>query len=309
MAIELQRTLSELSDLVPVVPPRASELLQAAEALRRRTDDRLGRASLLPDAAAELGDALEETARQALEDVRDADEERRERLTELQEANVALAESLEEWAEDLEEATQDARRSLGELQQAFASDGRLTESETGAAGSTDAAGRQYLAGAERYREVERGFGEAHERLGTQVLAVTGVLAAAFASLVERIHETQEQIDEGIGALKDATEAAQEELRDTLESAMVTTAASLQAAGDEFRDGLLLSTAAMRERTGQACAAASQGGDGLRAAGASAELAQGVLDPLFEGVAELLQPVEAAVGAVKAAAGLVGLNLD
>jgi hypothetical protein len=47
---------------------------------------------------------------------------------------------------------------------------------------------------------------------------------------------------------------------------------------------------------------------LRQASEDAGLAEGALDPLFEGVSVLLQPAEAALDAVKGAASLVGLNL-
>jgi hypothetical protein len=94
MAIDLQRTLSELGDLLPVVPLRVSELLEAGQALHRRAEDVLERVEALPAAAEDLKDALDEVAREALHAAREAHHERQQRLEDVQAASSALTESL-----------------------------------------------------------------------------------------------------------------------------------------------------------------------------------------------------------------------
>jgi uncharacterized coiled-coil DUF342 family protein len=309
VAIELQKTLSELSDLLPIVPLRVSELMEAGQALRRRAEDVLERVDELPDAAEDLRGALEQTARDAVDELREAHEERSRRLQDLQDGASQLSESLAQWSQELDDATDAARTCLCELEKTFAEDGELSGCEGQSATSADAAATRHLASVDRFRLIQEGYRKAHERLRAGIGQCTSLLASAFADSVERVQEMQEQVDQGIDALKDTTEEAHEELGDALATTIETMAESLDEAAEAFTD--LVSRQqleAARGRIRQTYARAVENGRVARAAGGGADGIQNRLEPLFDGVSALLHPVEAAVDAVRAAASLVGLNL-
>ena len=310
MAIDLQRTLSELGDLVPVVAPRVSELMERSEALRRHAQEALDRAGKLPEAMEELAETLEETAREGLEAMREADEDYRERLHGLEEASSQLSASLEDWAAGLEEATAGAREHLSHLERAFAADGKITAREHESAEAVQADGSRHVAAAERMQALQEALREGQARLAARIEASTASLGSALAALAESIQEGRQDVEDGVQGLRDSVGEAREAFSSELQSVSESMQDELADAAEEFRRRVAEEQGReVEERLKVSWGHAVSGEATVRGSVAGVDVSVHVaLSAPFDALSALTHPVESAIDAVRSAASLVGLHL-
>ena len=310
MSADLQKTLAELSELVPIVPLRVSELLEAGDDLLERFEGAVEEMEELPGKAEDLRDEVV----QAFEEWRDQAEEMKEEWEEghqeLEEATEELQEALQEASEEIKEAVDEAREHLGRVEANFARDGRLTVAEKESSHSMTAHGTRYLAGQERTHLMRQAFSAAAAACGARLEACTQALGQAFGGLAETIQDLQAQVQEGLAGFSKDLAQAHTELAEKLEILAQQMDTHGAAAVEKATELLHRNTAAAANaRLKRTYDNARQNGKLTRAENETVHEQEGRLQPLLDRVSDLIPPVETVLDAVKAAALLVGLNLD
>jgi chromosome segregation ATPase len=314
MAVAMQQVLQELSDLVPVVPARVSEVLDAGEALRERIAEARGRIEGLEPRCERMREELVAV----LHEAREREQADGERVKELVGAYDGLRLELEKAAQDgrerIDKAGTAAREALADLQETVEAENHLSRYE-----------ERQLTSTRRHATMVAGYGRAlevafqalrrrQEEMAGAVNDAHASVQAACETLAARIEDLQDDTAERLNHLEARTERAIE-----------LVGAKYEHAGPGMRDASELALEGLRHVLGgdgmvpdlmglPALVQKVAEGAGLASAVAAAQAvaqheARAMFGPLFEGVSVLLEPVDVALGAVRAAASLVGLGQD
>jgi DNA repair exonuclease SbcCD ATPase subunit len=313
MTVAVQQVLQELSDLVPVVPPRVAEVLAAGEALRERMADVRERIGELRPACGDIGDVLFTALREAVEQQDEDKHAFEERSRSQEEARAQLEEAAGEAREHLQQAADQATERMRHLYEAASADGHISGYEERQVG-------QERRNAETARRRSAGLEAAMEKLRRQQAEVIAALETAHDSVkseCERLAGRVEALEEETGRSLEQLEARTERAIELMGESLQRSDGIVDEAGEQALEGLRMVLG------GQGRGAVLGPGELLQSlvdlAGVGTELAsaqavaqhesRGALEPLFEGVSLLLDPVDAALGAIRGAASLVGLGQD
>jgi DNA repair exonuclease SbcCD ATPase subunit len=313
MAVAVQQVLQELSDLVPVVPPRVAEVLEAGEALRERTADVRRRIEELRPACGDIGDLLFTAMREAVERQEDDRRACEERARAQEDARRELEEAAGEAREQLQRAADAAAERTRHVYENASADGRMSgyeerQAETARRNAGIARRRTALLETvmERLRqqqdEMVAALDAAQQAVRSECERLAGrieALEAETGSRLERLEERTQRAIELMGASLDRSDGVVEEAGElALEGLRMVLGG--QGSGAVLGPGELLQSLVGRAGAGAELASAL--------AGAQHE-ARAAFEPLFEGVSVLLQPVEGVLGAIRSAASMVGLGQD
>jgi hypothetical protein len=253
-----------------------------------------------------------------LQEAREREQEDGERVKELVEAYDGLRLQMEKAAEDgrqrIDKAGATAREALADLQEAVEAENHLSRYEERQLTSTQ---RHAMMVAGYSRALEAAFQALRRRQDEMVGAINDAHAsvqAACETLAGRIEELQDDTAQRLHELEARTQRATELVEAACEHAAPAVGEASELALEGLRhllggDGMvpdLMGLPAVVQRVAEEAGLASA----MAAAQAAAQHeARAVFEPLFGGVSVLLDPVDVALGAVRAAASLVGLGQD
>lgn len=307
--MSLQETLSALTATLPEGPTQVAALLDAAAEVEQAAE------ALLADAEAKRSAATSsfEEARRALAQLADVADQQETRV---EEAVAALeggaAERLGELsdaADALGDVGDDASAALDALQGELVSAGSEARAESDQALAQAAAvvtrieaGREVLATA-----AEEMVSEARELAAAVESARTGI-AQSVDALRQRLAELTGRAVDRLGETREVLRQFQSVDRASLDAHGGAWADAVQALSseteDRLRDDVRMPVAGAVEAVGEALAALAS--DLETARDASSELREQV-GTLLDGLGRAMEPLPAAIDAVKAAAEIVGLS--
>jgi hypothetical protein len=314
MAVAVQQVLQELSDLVPVVPPRVSEVLEAGEALQARMAEVRDRIEEVPPRCERITEDLVAV----LQEAHDREQEDGERVKELVEAYEGLRLQLEKAAEDgrerIDKAGTAARDALADLQETVEAQDHLSRYEARQLTATQRYGQLMDNRTSVLKTLYHLLRQRQQEMVSTLEAAQASVQAACGELAGRIQDLEEDAARQLERLESRTRRAIDSTGLGYEQGDGKVGAASELALDGLRrvlggDGMvpdLMGLPALVQSVVDRAASASE----LAAAHATVQQeAREMFEPLFEGVSVLLQPVDVALGAVRAAASLVGLGQD
>jgi DNA repair exonuclease SbcCD ATPase subunit len=313
MAVAVQQVLQELSDLVPVVPPRVAEVLEAGEALRERMAEVRERIGELRPACGDISDVMFMVMREAAEQQEEDRHAFEERARCQGEARAQLQETAGEARAHLQQAADQAAERIRRVSEAASADGRISGYEERQVG-------QERRNAEIARQRTAGLEAVMEKLRRQQAEMIAALAAAHDSVkseCERLGGRIEALEEETGRSLEQLEARTGQAIERMGHSLQRSEGVVDEAGEHALEGLGMvlggqgsgAVLGPGELFQSLMDLAGAGADLASAQAAAQHQARGAFAPLFEGVSLLLDPVDAALGAIRSAASLVGLGQD
>jgi chromosome segregation ATPase len=313
MAVAVQQVLQELGDLVPVVPPRVAEVLEAGEALRERMADVRERIEELKPACGDISDVLFMVMRESAEQ---EEEDRRafeERARAQEEARRELEEVAGEAREQIEKAADQAGARIRRVHEAASADAHISgyeERQVDMARRSAEIARRRTAGLEaamaklrrQQDEIIAALGAAHEAVRSECDGLAGRIEALEEDTASRLEQLEartqraiERMGAGLDGSADVVDEASELAMDGLRMVL-----GGSGSGAVLGPGDLLQSVMAKALLGAELASAQA---------AAQHEARWIFEPLFGGVSLLLDPVELALGAIRGAASMVGLGQD
>lgn len=313
MAASIQEVLDGLNDLIPTLPPKVAEVLTGGEEVRKLADEVLidfdqvkGKADTLFDQLKDALDQLDKENENQLQDIKAAIDDLVTAAVEPLETGLEAARKEVEQTVDSLKAQMDALQTKIEEELDEVKQGAETFKQgMEAVGDMIDTGKNKLT--EALNEAKEETDALQDKINTAKDAINQQVNNLGSKMSDLTEEASSKVGEMMGAAKSAQEALGGGLEDIINNVIKSQVEEIvnevtEKVSNELKALLDDAMGVVKDTLGGLAEKVFDSKDGQGGA-------RDMLKPIFDQVDSFMDPIETALGAIKSAASLVGLDFD